>query len=247
MKSIISCITNDVTKNDCANAVLAAEGSPIMAHHTEEIADVQRFSKALLLNLGATYDYEAMGIALKEAKAMGHPVVLDPVGVSGIAFRREVCKKLLEIGGITCIRGNYNEIAAIISDVTTGSGLDAEAHDACYVKKLAEAMEAFSAAHQIMLVASGATDIVTDGTRTEYIEAGSPWMSRITGAGCMASAVLATRLSYDNSFKTVVNTAFIYGKCGEKAAEKTEAENKGTGTFHMYFLDELSKADWKDM
>lgn len=244
MKSIISCITNDVTKNDCANAVLAADGSPIMAHHIEEIADVQHFSGALLLNLGATDDYEAMYIALREAGAMGHPVVLDPVGVSGIAFRREAIKKLLDIGGITCIRGNYNEIAAIISDATTGSGLDGGIHDADYIKKLAEAMRIFSAAHQIILVASGATDIVSDGVHTEYIEAGSPWMSRITGAGCMASAVLATRLSYDNSFKTVVDTTLLYGKCGEIAAEKTMAENKGTGTFHIYFMDELSLADW---
>ncbi len=245
--SIISCITNDVTKNDCANAVLAAGGSPIMAHHTEEIAEVQSFSKALLLNLGATYDYEAMYIALNEAKALGHPVVLDPVGVAGIAFRRKALKKLLEIGGITCIRGNYNEIAAVIGDVATGSGLDAEARDREYIEKLAENMRSFSATHQIMLVASGATDIATDGNSLEYIEAGSPWMSHITGAGCMVSAVLATRLACHNSFKTVVNTTLLYGKCGEKAAEKTMAEKKGTGTFHIYFMDELSKADWEAM
>lgn len=264
MKPVVHCITNNVTKNDCANAVLAVGASPIMAHHIEEVEEVQAFSSGLLLNLGTPGDFEAMKKALAAAGKNGHPVVLDPVGVSGISFRRKLAFELISEGGITCIRGNYKEILAIAENRNTAAGLDADNSD-IYIcnsdinsekekdgfgnktvsdSALAALMEAYAGKTGIIIAASGATDIVTNGEKTVYINAGHSMMSRVTGMGCMASAVLASVLaaegSRNNYFDAVCAAMELYGKCGERAAVKTESEGAGTGTFRQYFMDELS-------
>ena len=46
------CITNSVTINDCANAVLAIGGSPIMAEDEEEMEEVVEIADVLVINIG---------------------------------------------------------------------------------------------------------------------------------------------------------------------------------------------------
>ena len=68
-RPLIHCITNMVTVNDCANILLAAGASPTMAMHELEVAEVSSHANALVCNLGATLQYEAMLTAAKTAKA----------------------------------------------------------------------------------------------------------------------------------------------------------------------------------
>ena len=82
-RPIIHCITNAVTVNDCANILLAAGASPTMAHHPCEVEEITAGTAALICNFGAISDYEAMKTAGKRAHALGHPIVIDPVGVFG--------------------------------------------------------------------------------------------------------------------------------------------------------------------
>ena len=49
---LIHCITNHISINDCANAVLALGARPIMAEHPDEAAEITRHAQALVLNLG---------------------------------------------------------------------------------------------------------------------------------------------------------------------------------------------------
>ena len=134
-RPIIHCITNAVTVNDCANILLAAGASPTMAHHPCEVEEITAGTAALICNFGAISDYEAMKTAGKRAHALGHPIVIDPVGVSGSSYRREKCLELMKIIHPTCIRGNYSEIQALLHNCGTVTGVDA-AEDA-----LAEAEE----------------------------------------------------------------------------------------------------------
>ena len=76
-RPVVQCITNIVTVNDCANALLAIGASPTMAHHPEEMADFATVSDALVCNMGATESLEAMmaaGLAGKADKS----VLTDP-------------------------------------------------------------------------------------------------------------------------------------------------------------------------
>ena len=46
------CITNVVTVRDCANAVLAVGGSPIMANAPEEAEEIVSIANSLVINIG---------------------------------------------------------------------------------------------------------------------------------------------------------------------------------------------------
>ena len=75
-------MTNYVTVNDVANAVLAIGASPIMADDISEVRDITSISSALVLNIGTlnSRTIESMIAAGKQANERGIPVVLDPVG-----------------------------------------------------------------------------------------------------------------------------------------------------------------------
>ncbi len=75
---LVQCITNFVTVNDCANIILAAGGSPSMAHDIREVEEAVEGVQALVCNMGAIEDTEAMVLAGKRANQLGKPVVLDP-------------------------------------------------------------------------------------------------------------------------------------------------------------------------
>ena len=82
-KPVVHCITNYVTARDVANLLLAAGASPIMADHEQEVEEIARISQALVLNLG-TFKGSSMPAMMKAGKmaaSLGHPIVLDPVGV----------------------------------------------------------------------------------------------------------------------------------------------------------------------
>ena len=79
---LIHNITNYVTVNDCANMVLACGASPIMADDAAEVEDITTICGGLNINIGTlnSRTIESMLKAGKKANALGHPVVLDPVG-----------------------------------------------------------------------------------------------------------------------------------------------------------------------
>lgn len=106
---LVQCITNFVTVNDCANIILAAGGSPSMAHDIREVEDAVSGVRALVCNMGAIEDIDAMVLAGKRANQLGTPVVLDPVAAGGTRLRRESAKRLLEKVRFTAIRGNASE------------------------------------------------------------------------------------------------------------------------------------------
>ncbi len=93
---LVQCITNFVTVNDCANIILAAGGSPSMAHDVREAAEAARNARALVCNMGAIEDAPSMILAGKEMNKLGRPVVLDPVAAGGTSLRREVAAELLK-------------------------------------------------------------------------------------------------------------------------------------------------------
>lgn len=234
-RPIIHCITNAVTVNDCANILLAAGASPTMAHHPMEVEEITAGTKALICNFGAIADYEAMEKAGVTAHRLGHAIIIDPVGVSGSGYRREKCQALIEKIHPTCIRGNYSEIRALIEHCSTVTGVDSKD------KSLdVKAMEQFAKAYDMIVIASGEKDLITDGKITYVCENGDAKMARITGSGCMSSVMLGAFLGMDVSAESAAACCSFVGIAGELAAEKTDACAGGTMTFRNYFIDEIS-------
>ena len=239
-RPLVHCITNHVTVNDCANILLAVGASPTMAHHPLEVEEITQGCHSLVCNLGATDDYEAMLIAVSAAGKAGHPIVLDPVGVGASTFRREQCWKMINTSQISCIRGNLSEIRALSENQTTAAGVDAQEDTQTLEEKDKLVME-FSKRVGSIVVVSGEVDIVSDGVQCVHIMTGSPMMAKVTGCGCMSSALIGAYLAVENSMEAVVVACTMMGRCGELAEQSTKEMRGGTMTFRMQLIDEMSK------
>lgn len=237
---LVHCITNVVTVNDCANALLAIGASVTMAHHIEEVEEITTGCDALVCNFGATDDIDAMFLAVKQANACGHPVIVDPVGVSGSAFRRKKVLELLKVAHVDCIRGNYSEIKSLIINKNRQCGVDASEEDKRHPDQLFHLMSKFALKHHLILIASGKMDIITDGNKSYLVSGGDEIMSRITGTGCMSSALLGAILSVDCSAKAASFLCDFMKKLGETAADQTDEVHGGTMTFREKLIDQMS-------
>lgn len=241
-RPVIHCITNAVTVNDCANILLAAGASPTMAHHPCEVEEITAGAAALVCNFGAIDDYAAMQRAGTAAQSMGHPIVIDPVGVSGSSYRREQCRALIGQVCPTCIRGNYSEIRALLENCGTITGVDAACSTLSPQEEhtFSEQMNAYAKMRHTILVASGAVDLITDGTTVYRCKNGDPMMAEITGSGCMSSAMLGAFLGVEPSVESAAACCALMGIAGELAAEETRRQKKGTMTFRNAFIDAVS-------
>lgn len=244
-RPIIHCITNAVTVNDCANILLAAGASPTMAHHPLEVAEITEGATALVCNFGAIADYEAMLAAGYRAGQLRHAIVVDPVGVSGSTYRRNQCSAYIKAVHPTCVRGNYSEIRALIENHKTVTGVDAasEAHEEGQREEFICKMREYAKRERMIVVASGETDIITDGSRTYLCENGDPFMARITGAGCMSSVMLGAFLGIEATIESAVACCAFMGIAGELASERTKACGGGTMTFRDQLIDAVSRMD----
>lgn len=236
-KPLIHCITNPISIHQCANAILAVGALPMMAEHPLEVREITESTDALLLNLGNITDVrmESMKIAAKAAKQKGIPIVLDAVGVACSALRREFASEVLKTVTPTVIKGNYSEINALFCEAYRSAGVDADA--ALEPDSVSRTAAALAEAKQTVILASGETDIITDGKRLVYGHNGTSQLATVTGTGCMLGALCATYLSANEStaMDAAISACAVLGICGELA--KTEA---GSGSFMMRLMDALS-------
>ena len=241
---LIHLITNYVTVNDCVNALLAIGAKGICSHASAEAAQVTAGCSGLVCNLGGTEYYDAMELSAKQASLSGIPIVIDPVGCSASGFRRTMCMHMVKDYDISAVRGNYAEITALTDERFSSSGLDSKARlKSAEAEDFKEKMLAFSKKYDLILIASGETDLCTDGKDFLEIEGGTAALRRITGAGCISSAVLAAYLAVRNSVQSAAAALKYTGLCGQAAHTAALESNTGAGHFHMFFMDALSAGD----
>ena len=113
-RPLVHLITNYVTVTDCVNAVLAIGGRAICSHALQEAAQVASSADALVCNLGGTEYYEAMDLAAAQADSSGIPLVIDPAGCAASDYRLEKCIDMIRNFHPAAIRGNYEEIDALL-------------------------------------------------------------------------------------------------------------------------------------
>ena len=245
-KPLVQCITNDVTINDCANIVLAAGASPIMADEQREADEVARIADALEINLGKSSESAtaAMLISAKTASERGIPIVLDPVGVGCIKRRLDFALYLLSSYSISAVRGNMSEIKSLCGISGGEKGVDADVGDTVTDKNAAEAAEVpvkLASKYGCTVAATGKADIVTDGKTVYVLGNGDDMMSMVTGTGCMSSALMGAYCGAgDKIFEACLSSTAVMGVCGELAAKYAKKCKKGVGTFKTDLFDEIS-------
>lgn len=231
---LIHNITNYVVMNNTANALLSIGASPVMAHAKDEVAEMAGIASALVINIG-TLDaawVDSMIIAGKTASAKNTPIILDPVGVGATSYRTKVCKQIIDECKPTIIRGNASEIIALCNSNVKTKGVDSTDSS----ESALDSAKLLAQQTNAIVVISGQTDYITDGTNVETVNNGNPMMARVTGMGCTASAMVATFAAINNNpFKAGIHAMTVMGIAGEIAASKS----KGNGSLQVNFLDEL--------
>ena len=234
---LIHNITNFVVMNDTANVLLALGASPVMAHAIEEVREMVAYAGALVLNIGTLEEswIEAMLAAGEEANARGIPIVLDPVGAGATALRTATTERIRAAVRVAVVRGNAAELATIAGMEARIRGVDAvSSGDPAAAARLAAARFGGVA------VVSGVVDHVADATRLAEVRNGHPLMGRITGSGCMATAIVGAFLAVEpDPFLAATEAMIAFGIAGELAAERST----GPGTFRAQLMDAVAALD----
>ena len=231
---LVHSITNYVVMNVTANALLAAHASPLMAHAPEELDDLTDIDAALVLNIGTLDDawLEGMKIAGVAASRRSIPIVLDPVGAGATKARTEACLELIRVCHPTIIRGNASEIMALVDAGVRSKGVDSSALS----KDALGAARQLAAETGAVVVISGATDYITDGSVVHTVDGGDEIMTAVTGMGCTSTALVGAFAAVieDPLFAATAAMA-VMSLAGERAA----ALSRGNGSMQVNFLDEL--------
>ena len=240
-KPLVLSITNEVTINDCASAIVAIGAGAIMSSEVLEIEDLVKISSSVNINIGTVNkeSFKIMNIAAYCAKKYRKSSVLDLVGLGASRYRNEVVKKLLKKSTFNVLKGNVSEIKALICLEKNGiledsSGVDVRNDDKIEkltdlkktsikdflisVKKLAERL-------CCVIIITGAIDLIINKDEIYAVENGHPMMSKVCGTGCILSGIMAAFLGInfpcneEDAKKCSIAAVCTYDICGELAFE----------------------------
>lgn len=235
--NLIHCITNPISINDCANALLAIGAKPIMAQHPEECIQITSQSKALALNLGNFDDIRALAMKRSAAYANEHhiPMVLDAVGVGCSDIRLTYALDIIQHYRPTIVKGNLSELKTLAGIPSHAQGIDVGEDDIEDVKQSSIWIKELSKSWNCTVLCSGKVDIISDGKDIYHVHNGHEMMSRCTGTGCMLNVLCAGYASISDALHATVFATTLFGI----AAEKCYEHSKTPGQFHIGLFDWL--------
>ena len=261
-------ITNYVTVNDVANIILACGASPIMADDAAEVEEITSICTGLNINIGTlnARTIASMFLAGKKANELGHPALLDPVGVGASKLRTETALKLAREIHFNVIRGNMSEIRMLDSAFLPAGGEDAHAAgntegtaaegaasesrgvDASISDRVTEEnldaavrfVKSFAAKADTVCAVTGAIDIVADRDRAFCIRNGHPMMSSITGTGCQLSGLTTAFIAAnpDKTLEAAAAAVCLMGAAGEIAQQRLTSLD-GNSSYRNYIIDAI--------
>lgn len=260
-RPVIHHITNYVTVNDCANAVLAIGASPIMADDIDEVEEIVSVSSALVLNIGTLNGrtIDSMLAAARKANELSIPVVLDPVGAGASGLRNRTVERLIKEIRVDVLRGNMSEIRFVAGLGAATKGVDVSDADAAVGTEAGGAIaENVAKTLGCVTAITGATDIISDGERTIFVENGTEMLSKVTGTGCVCSSLVgafcgaargvdggppvAPAGMVDHVMLIAAAGGILsMGVAGEIALHRAGAS--GPGSFHLGLIDAIGELD----
>lgn len=238
-------ITNYVTVNDVANVLLAAGGSPIMSDDADDVEDITSICGGLNINIGTLNKntIPSMFLAGKKANALGHIVLLDPVGAGASRLRTDTANRLMREVRFDAVRGNISEIKTLCTGSGSTKGVDADAVDAVTEANLDDGValvKAFAKQTGCIIAVTGAIDLVSDGARCWCIRNGRAEMSRITGTGCQLSALMTAFLvaNPDRKLDAAAAAVCMMGLAGEIGWANMQPGD-GNSTYRNRIIDAI--------
>ncbi|MFB5661797.1 hydroxyethylthiazole kinase [Alteribacillus sp. HJP-4] len=235
-RPLVHSITNNVVTNFTANGLLSMGASPVMTTALEEAEEMASAADVLVLNIGTLYpaQVEAMLAAGKAANQKGVPVILDPVGAGATSYRTTTVHHLLERITIDLLRGNAAEISAVAGLNSDIRGVDAAGGE----KNIASIALHAAKTLNVPAAVTGPVDAVSDGKQVYRIHNGHSMLTKVTGSGCLATAVIgAFSTVIKEPAKAAAAALGFYGVASERA--EGFASMQGPGTFQEELLNAL--------
>jgi hydroxyethylthiazole kinase len=236
-KPFVYGLTNYVAATLSANVLLAVGAAPAIGAAPGWPAAFAAGASALWINAAALMSSSADTLieAARSAHDAGTPWVLDPVAMgAGAAPYDAIIRDLLAFRP-TVIRGNASEIIALAGGGAGAKGVESTAGSDTAV----DFSKALAVSATTIVAVSGATDYVTDGETIVAISGGDARLTQVTGAGCALGALIAALLAANSDQLLAASAAHaIYAVASERAAGA-----RGTGSFGMALVDELSLLD----
>ena len=238
-------ITNYVTVNDVANAILACDASPIMSDEPEDVVDITSICGGLNINIGTLHksSIESMFLAGKRANELGHPVLLDPVGAGASGLRTKTAVNIMDELDLAVIRGNISEIKTLALGSGTTKGVDADVADKVTDETLDDAVafvKAFAEKAGAIVAVTGAIDLVSDDEKCFVIRNGRPEMGQITGTGCQLSGIMTAFVvaNPENALEAAAASVCMMGLAGEIGYSRMQVGD-GNSTLRNRIIDAI--------
>ncbi|KKY15156.1 putative thiamine biosynthetic bifunctional [Phaeomoniella chlamydospora] len=253
-------MTNTVVQNFAANVCLSTSSSPIMSLSGPEAHDLSLLRGGLVINMG-TLTPDLLTSYLQGALAYnssGNPIVFDPVGGGATALRRSAVRTLMSGSYFSVIKGNeseiqtvYNTSFSLTSTTSAQKGVDSAPSTTTPIEK-AQLVKSLARREKSIILLTGPTDYLSDGTVVLSISNGHPYLGKITGSGCALGAVIAgfcasARDLAEKSSPSPTSTSpyllatltavLLYEIAAEYAVESGKCF--GPGSFIPAFLDQL--------
>ncbi|MBO0437171.1 hydroxyethylthiazole kinase [Vagococcus fluvialis] len=253
---LIHCVTNEITCESMANALLYVNSKPIMADDPREFDELFQQTNGLLLNLGhlSPEREKQLIISSEYAKRFKTPTVIDVVGVSASSLRKKLALSLMT-NEPQVVKGNTSEMKKLVDLESHGRGVDGHVSDQnqASLEKLSEKLKEYTSKYpETCFLATGETDVIVTKDATYFLKNGVPELDKITGTGDMVGALIASLLGQGETVETSLVIAVSYfNLCGEKAAQQV-SQPIPMSDFRNQLMNQLStlleeENWWKDI
>src|SRR5699024_6200043 len=149
--------------------LIAMGASPSISNNLKEAAEMAAKAEALVLNIGTLSEEnkEVMILAGKAANEVGVTVVVETDYARASTYRTKVIDDILSTVELSAICANAGEISVLggVLDKTTSPDNVLEENDPDIAKEVAKK-------YNTVVIATGETDVITDGDRTELCQHG---------------------------------------------------------------------------
>ena len=206
------------------------EKSPLIHHITNYVTvnDCANISLAIGASpIMTAYDEEFEDIAdISSALALN----------IGTMDKTDIYEKAVKIANSK----NVPEIMAINGMGASTKGVDASQEDKnTDIYSIVNVCKDISNKYDTVVTATGKNDIIVYKNDAYLVKNGVPFMSKVTGTGCMSASLIASFVASNNdiTLSTLYAIATI-GIAGELAYEKTK--HLGSGSFRVALIDEIS-------
>ena len=249
---LVHCVTNEITCESVANALLYVNSKPIMADDPREFEELFQQTNSLLLNLGhmSSERERQLLLASKYSKKNQTPTVIDIVGVSASTLRKKLAFKLLQ-NKPKVLKGNTSEMRHLCDLPSKGRGVDGHESDqeTNALEELSQSLKELTSIYpDTLFLATGKTDVIVSNSQSIFLTNGIAELDQITGTGDMLGALIATLLAQEEKdMISIIGAVSYFNIAGEEALKKIK-HPVGLADFRHQLMNELSllknKPNW---